>query len=52
MQAWAFVLRHQGRKRVDTAGEAMARITNERLVPPAPVRVRENADAAGAAHWR
>lgn len=32
VQALAFALRHRGRKRVDTAGEAMARITAERLV--------------------
>jgi hypothetical protein len=32
MQALAFALRYQGRRRVDTAGEAMARITAERLV--------------------
>jgi hypothetical protein len=32
MQALAFALRYRGRKRVDTAGEAMARITAERLV--------------------
>ena len=31
-QALAFALRYRGRKRVDTAGEAMARITAERLV--------------------
>ena len=32
VQTLAFALRHQGRKRVDTAGLAMARITAERLV--------------------
>ncbi len=32
MQALAFALRFRGRKRVDTAAEAMARITAERLV--------------------
>lgn len=32
MQAIAFALRYRGRKRVDSAGEAMARITAERLV--------------------
>ena len=31
VQTLAFALRHQGRKRVDTAGRAMARITAERL---------------------
>ncbi len=31
-QALAFALRYRGRKRVDTAGEAMAQITAERLV--------------------
>ena len=31
-RALAFALRHRGRKRVDSAGEAMARITAERLV--------------------
>lgn len=31
-QAIAFALRYRGRKRVDTAGEAMARITAERLM--------------------
>lgn len=31
-QALAFALRYRGRKRVDTAGEAMARITAERVV--------------------
>ena len=32
MQVIAFALRYHGRKRVDTAGEVMARITAERLV--------------------
>ena len=32
VQTLAFALRYQGRKRVDTAGLAMARITAERLV--------------------
>ncbi len=32
MQALAVALRYRGRKRVDTAAEAMARITAERLV--------------------
>ena len=32
LTALAFALRYRGRRRVDTAGEAMARITAERLV--------------------